>query len=125
LEKLFWKPLARKKSHIWCISKGHQSKMLLFATRLWMCKKKFSRENTFFDAEEIPYDRHRGFQLPASTGENGSDIVQDLQEILLGIYPQVVPLLAQKSKSGKAWPIKHRISEFRYEGQFLSSKQKA
>jgi hypothetical protein len=85
-----------------------------------ICKRTFSRENTTFDAEEIPYDRPRGFQSPASNGENGSDILQDPQEILLGIYPQVVLLLARKSKIGKAWP----ISEFRYQSQFLSSKQK-
>jgi hypothetical protein len=90
-----------------------------------MCKRRFSPENTTFNAEEIPYDRHQGFQPRASTGENESDIVRDTQEIILVIYPQVVPLPARKSKSGKAWPMKYRISEFGYEGQFLSSKQKA
>jgi hypothetical protein len=35
------------------------------------------------------------------------------------------PRETRKSKSGKAWPMKYRISEFRYESQFLSSQHKA
>jgi hypothetical protein len=81
LELFFWKSLVVRKCQTCCILNAHLWKMVRFSSQADcpISKRRFSCGNISFDAEEISYDRHWGFQSPAGIVEQWNDILGDAE----------------------------------------------